>query len=1685
MEKNRKINSLCKLTGLFCAVLMLVCALYVPLTLSVSAISSVEIKEDVPVIFDFEDTVTDSNINAAEAKGEAGIGYFGSGPSVKVNTDADGNKNTVLSVAKTSADRYGTAGGYRLHSKKADGTYGFYELAPSSRYMVSFKIRVMASPKSVEGSVATNTSKVFLCYNCAYNPSSQTTNYVNVISNGKDRVKVMESVIDSDTDSGTFILYDENGAVENYKYSDEWISVKYFINTPAEFTKDPALTIWADRYYGVECEIDNVSVVKIGANSGMVTFVDQYSGTEDFAFGQVGTAVTLPDIADRAQQAEHVFEGWYTNEERTEKAENVTFTAAEQTLYSRWKAPVTITFMNTLDGTEKKVSGFFGDAITFPEDPVDPSGNVWFMGWYTDAAYANEYTSKKFGYSNITLYSFFKGAIPGINEGFENYTKDAYDKKYENGQAYKSNRLYFGATMSKQSEVTYNNSNYAVKFHWNPVPINDKDNEHYYDTSRYRSIDNIINIGTGLENNCLYVVSFKYKAEKVNAPVKFFMLSADGKNIWIPGTSTKYHNVETEVKQSNEWQEMSFQITTDMKTGGNYMYLGVSLTQNEETIIYFDDIKIEAFAQPYESVINLHTNIDDEVVAIKGVQGEKINLPKISHPLDAELKGWYSDVDLSTPFVGTTFVKGTINLYAKWLTNAGFIQDFENYTKDQWTAKEFTMDNGTPQDKTDDFKCTKKSNYLYFFPTMSKQSEVTHSGNYAIKFHWNTDPDLHQDDTKPNGKNNKNAESFNQNRYAATDNYFHIGSQIENNQIYTITFKYKVEKGDQNVQFYLLTANDANGWGSRVIYYMPETVDIKASDKWQEYTYEFTTAMKKDNQSLYLGVKLSEHKDVVIYFDDVKVKAVPNSEQCVVFINNGYEPTAMIHFGIKGEEIKLPTLDHPDGAPFLGWYTDAGLTVPYTAQKYPNNNVIIYAKWGAAPITFKSYPYEGHPYEDLFINRETAKGLGNGDDHAMRWKRKHATKYEGESQPSAFVIYNGVEKGAIYRIKYDYKINSASFPCTLAVVSADYKNIWLTSVRTKYQPTEVKITEEEPRGWQTVEAYITAKELDAGNNWNKSNAFFLKFFFSGNSRAAGTNIDVLIDNVLVEKIEAPYVCFEGQNNKSCVVLQGEAGEEIKTPADPKRIGYIFKGWFMDIEGTVPFDLKTFAADTAVTAYAKWEKSSSSTYSFEDFTIDESKDTAMTNAKISSSVAKTGKKSMRLGDRAPGESASRSYFPIEDNGEYYKLEYNRQYLVTMNYYIKKSGPTNMNISFIASGEGNIWNGIIDNAGVISGAQTIYSSIAKEQKGKWTTKEFAIDTIGVTDTSGGTALSALFILVKGGENWEIYFDEITITEVPKGKSLVVLDAEGVKSATKHFIGSVGASYANKLPEKMNEEGKFFKGYYTKSAGGAFTELKRENMKFGEKATVVYARFLDLEVKENFDEGFYEKAYSEGLVYSIHDFDYEVYDSDKLGNSKENVTNGRYSLHRKGNTMFNENSVILTLGNQISENERYTVTFKVKMGKHLHTDGAVKIASCKSFKYAWHTTGDYYPVVAIADLTDGQWHEISYTFNSVEAFLALQTPGYVELFVDDFKFVLEDRNAPLSTPASFTEYVPAERDENGNLLFKDRTAVDISSIIDASLNDSSVPWLWIIIGAVVLLVIAGGVTAIVIIKKKKAKA
>jgi len=1035
--------------GIVCAIALLFTAIYVPFTVSAAGTApSVEIKDNEAYVFDFSSALPTGDENTAAATAENGIGYYGWGWGTKNYTEGE-TSNTVLQAANASGKYWATSGGFRLHTKLGDGNYGIYALEPNTRYVVSFKIRVMSSPITVDGSKETNKSYTNLVYDVSFDPKAdgQQTNYVNRA--GTTAKKIYESLIDSNV----FTLYDTNGNGTTYACSEDWLTATYFITTPAEFKHDNALAFYTSNYHGTNVEFDDVSVTKIGADSGVILLKDEYSAADEIFFGKEGDKIDLnaKDISDRAKDPSHTFEGWYADAARTEKITEVVFSKTEdKVVYSRWNAPVTVTFKNTLNGTESKVTGMAGEKFAYPEDPTDPDGKVWFMGWYKDEGCTVAHLVPQFGYADETLYTYWKSETPGLTQDFENYTKDSYKVAVDaNGQSYKDNRLVFGATMSKQSEVTYDNSGYAVKYRWNPVQVTDKNDYNYYDTSRVTAKDNYFWIGKGLENNTVYNVTFKYLAEKAPAPVSFYMVTGIEHNAW--GGCRQYDTLKNvTLELDGKWHEVTMQFTTNYNgEANNSVFLGISNTQNVESIVYFDDVKVEAFAQPYESVITLNTNIDGEVINFKGKRGEKIEWPEMTHPENAPFNGYYLDKNFTEKYESEVFERLPVTVYAQWLSYSGFTQDFENYTADKWNKQVITKNNNTPDDPSDDYTVTYKNNYLIFYTTMSKQSEVVNSGNNAIKFHWNTDPATDKDVSKKGGKNGDNPESYEHSRYSSDDNLIYLGKGLEENQYYEVTFKYKVEKGAQDATFYMLTANPTNSWGGRATHRAPENVSIKKTDGWVEYSFSFTTGAIGGNNAAYLGIKLTKHDDVIMYFDDVKIKSLANSAEVVMFLETGTGLGKVNHVGKRGEALNLPTITHADGAEFLGWYLDASCTTPFESDVYPVANTTLYAKWAPYAMTFREYPYGGGagPYSDPNISVVHQKGVGNGDDHAMRfYVNRKVDNNTGAGTSQAIQIAAGIEDGAVYRIKYDYKSTSIqSSAATITLATGYPQNIWVSS----------------------------------------------------------------------------------------------------------------------------------------------------------------------------------------------------------------------------------------------------------------------------------------------------------------------------------------------------------------------------------------------------------------------------------------------------------------------------------------------------------------------------------------------------------------------------------------------------------------------------------------------------------------
>ncbi len=1297
---------------------------------------------------------------------------------------------------------------------------------------------------------------------------------------------------------------------------------------------------------------------------------------------------------------------------------------------------VKITFTNTLDNSTEEISGEAGSPIAYPADPTDPNGAKWFMGWYTGTNYRTEYTSENFDTEDIVLYSKWVSEFKTITQDFENYTKEQYEEKTNaSGEKEKSNRLYFFEGMEKQSDVTYNNSGNAIKVNWDSTMTKKADDANTYNAEgRITQPDVKLWLGTGIENKVPYKITLKYKIDKADTAVSAVVCSALNNNIF--SGRVEYGSINLS-RSTDEWQTATLNFITNFSTiDFRDMYLVFKITENKDYTLYVDDVVIEPVVLPIQGLVTVYPNNGDSAIYVKGTRGEAITLPEVKND-DIQFLGWFADEDLKVPFTETVFNRKNLTAYAKWSLSS---EKFANYPYEFTLRSPFTL-------------------------SVKEGQNLGYNDNYALNFLFDGDAKFNF-----NGTEYELATRANN----ARDNIAKIGD-IESGSVYRISYWRKAGKDTvSNFNITLTSGAYPNSWtpGCAYTVYDDTKVNVKANEtEWVKESFAIIPSFTNPAENtLYLQFGSNDSsKDSYIdaYVDNVLFEKVEGD--IIYFDGSTVGVKDQVISGNAGEAFVAPEITNGRNE-FLGWYTDAACTVPFTATTIPEGFTRVYAKWSIAPIGFDEYSYDLNSTQiaGKTINIKNVPNAGYDDDYSLNLRFVGNEIYQINDDGSITYVYSRtfrshsakiseLQDNSVYKVSYYYRVNKATNDVVLSLFSANRTNLW--AGMTEYEITKFKADVTDIGEWKKVSFCISTKFASA-----EANGFFINF----NVQKADENsvVDIDIDNFSIEKVAAPFIYYDYTLAGGYELIEGKVGDKIVPSKTPECFGKVFTGWYLDAECTKPFEEKIFSDNTSAIVYAGWKEATSAICTFESYNLPDRGEIPGVNQRrdarvITSSKALSGKHVLEI-DRSE-DAGDTSFAAIASDNNVFEINPKYKYVVTVNYYIAKETESNF---YLYVGMGNPTNYYA--YGVNSDKTKCGRNI---KSGMWHTATFVLDGSKITNPLG----NGLFLSMQGGADGKFLFDDISVTRVPTGNTVVIIDNGDCKKVPNYVVGRPGASFASKLPTAPTYSGKFFKGYFTLGSDGKYVELKREDMLFDkEKIVTIYARFLDLKVTENFDDGVYRDAADNYAVMTIHDFDFELYNCKDEGNSADNVVNGNYSLHRKGDSHHNESAMILTFKNSIAPDERYTVTFKVKMGKYKHTDGAVKLASCVSDRYGWDTMGDRYAVIAIEDLKDGLWHEVTYTFNSVERYVSIITPGDVELFFDDFVFSL-DQNGELSTPVSFTEYVTATQDNTINL--------DVATIIDLSLSSNVIDtWLIIVIAVVCVLLIGGG--AFFIVKSKKAK-
>ena len=831
--------------------------------------------------------------------------------------------------------------------------------------------------------------------------------------------------------------------------------------------------------------------------------------------------------------------------------------------------------------------------------------------------------------------------------------------------------------------------------------------------------------------------------------------------------------------------------------------------------------------------------------------------------------------------------------------------------------------------------------------------------------------------------------------------------------------------------------------------------------KWRRVTLVIHTP--KDVGTGYLAAFGTVGNGAVIWFDNMEIRRVNESSNPMLFIDYGYDGITEIKEGTAGTVYPLGTPSR-EGYDFDGWVDEKGNEI--TSVTYPAYGVIYaYAKWfNSTPkvVTFDDMP-DNHKSNSggRFVTAACFSFAGGKGQNGTK-----ALKYSGASGSKKQALNDGnnnftLKKGTTYMVKLRYYRESGIGAVSIRLGTANANNFFDGYV---VQSSAVRLSSEKG-SWQEAVIFFEAKN---------SGALFLDV--DGN-----TSTTMYFDNIEFRELSKKDVVltFASETTGESWYLVGRSGTSINA-ADIPVINvkyYPFAGWFMDSKFTAPFKAKVFPSES-MTVYAKLSPANPYVIDFTDYPYEG--DTS--HSKISSSVMSIS----RGGPSSDGDGCALLFDNTTEKqtteqkklllGAGYlamPLQSGVSYLISYDYYVEKSVKGgNFTVNFASSDPGNMFANFKN----FEGTAQNFKFDTKDAK-TWYRSSMVV-TVPESKNVMGLA-GALKVALDA----KIYIDNITVTTIEDGYSaLVYASSMGNPPAAKVVKNGTTVKLA-----KMSNVGNFrFLGWYY----GAEDTLITENSILVDKSIQLRAEFT----VNHFTEGFEDTAYAYDFGEKGYESGWEIYDAKASGNNAGNAHGGRYSLHRIGDDpsfrAYSIHSNQTMSAYTLSAPVAYTVSMWVKVENPVHKLGAIEIMNSTKAVVPWSYEGERYAIAAIADIADGEWHKVSFTFNSVTHYLSIVTPGNLSIYIDDITIEYAGDKSTDSS-VNYQEYIPCFLNSDGTYPTDSALSLTAYEVVDgigplpnseATGFTGTTLFVVIIICGVVVLVSAGGAAASIIIFKKK---
>lgn len=255
-----------------------------------------------------------------------------------------------------------------------------------------------------------------------------------------------------------------------------------------------------------------------------------------------------------------------------------------------------------------------------------------------------------------------------------------------------------------------------------------------------------------------------------------------------------------------------------------------------------------------------------------------------------------------------------------------------------------------------------------------------------------------------------------------------------------------------------------------------------------------------------------------------------------------------------GKTVSRPSNPSREGYTFEGWYSDEACTMQYDFKTEIKANTVIYANW------LRNYTVSFETNGGTSIKQQTV--ISGNTAYYPGSPTKEGYRFDGWfTNDSITSVYN------------------FSSPVTQDItLYAGWTRIW-TVIFDSTGGSSVS-SQKVVSGNYVLKPSNPSREGYAFNGWYEDSDFNTAYNFSTSVK---NNI-----TLYAGWIKTYSITFDSNGGSSVSSQTIKTGKTASKPKNPSRTGYVFDGWYSDVELTEAFDFTTVIADD-MTIFAGWTK----------------------------------------------------------------------------------------------------------------------------------------------------------------------------------------------------------------------------------------------------------------------------------------------------------------------------------------------------------------------------------------------------------------------------------------------------------------------------------------------------------------